>query len=157
ENAPALLRLQLLGANPSPRFAGLEELPSKSNYFIGNDPKKWHTNITNYGKVKYEGVYPGVDMVYYGNQRELEYDLVLHPGADPNSIRLRFEGAERVEVDENDLVLHTAVGEIRQRRPRVYQEVDGVKQAVACDYLLKGKREVGFQLAAYDQSKPLII
>src|SRR2546428_259370 len=82
------------------------ELPGKSNYFIGNDPKKWRANIANYAKVRYRNVYPGVDLVYYGNQQQLEYDFVVGPGADPGRIALRFQGADRLEVDtEGDLVL----------------------------------------------------
>jgi hypothetical protein len=85
---PSVLRLKLVGANPAAKVKGLEELPGKSNYFIGNDPKKWRTNVPNYAKVQYQGVYPGVDLGYYGNQRQLEYDFVVAPGADPNVIRL---------------------------------------------------------------------
>jgi hypothetical protein len=77
------VRMKLIGANPQPPVAGLEELPGKVNYFIGNDPTKWRTNVPTYTKVKYEDVYPGVDLVYYGNQRQLEYDFVVAPGADP--------------------------------------------------------------------------
>jgi hypothetical protein len=86
--APAVLRMELVGANPQAKVSGLEELPGKSNYFIGNDPKKWRTNVPNYAKVKYANVYPGVDLVYYGNQGQLEYDFVVQPGADPRPIQL---------------------------------------------------------------------
>ncbi len=87
---PSVLRMQLVGANPAPRMEGLEELPGKSHYFFGTDPAQWHTNIPTYAKVKYENVYPGVDLVYYGNQQQLEYDFVVAPGADPTVIRLAF-------------------------------------------------------------------
>jgi hypothetical protein len=92
----ALLRLKLVGANPNPKIVGMDELPGKSNYFIGNDPKKWRTNVPNYAKVKYANVYPGVDLVYYGNQGQLEYDFVVRPGADPNSIQLAINSGEQV-------------------------------------------------------------
>src|SRR5205823_14344603 len=85
-----VLRLQLVGANPNPHIAGLEELPGKVNYLLGNDPTKWHTNISTYAKVQYQGVYPGVDLVYYGQQGHLEYDFVVAPGVDPQVIRLAF-------------------------------------------------------------------
>ena len=85
---PAVLRMKLMGANPQARLSGLEELPGKSNYFIGNDPTKWRTSVPNYAKVKYANVYPGVDLVYYGNQGQLEYDFVVQPGADPRPIQL---------------------------------------------------------------------
>ena len=94
-----VVRMELVGANPSPRVSGLEELPGKSNYFIGNDPDKWRTNVPHYAKVQYNDVYPGVDLVYYGNQRQLEYDLVVGPGTDPGAIVLGFEGVEKLRID----------------------------------------------------------
>ena len=88
------LRMKLDGANAKSSVSGLAELPGKVNYFIGNDPAKWHTNIPTYAKVQYSEVYPGVNLVYYGNQGQLEYDMVVQPGADPNQIKLAFEGAK---------------------------------------------------------------
>ena len=155
---PAVLRMKLVGANPSPRVTGLEALPGKSNYFLGNDPDKWRTNMPHYAKVQYKDVYPGVDLVYYGNQRQLEYDLVVAPGADPGGIALSFEGVEKLRIDaQGDLLLDTPGGEVRQHKPLVYQEVDGVRREIAGAYVLKGKQQVGFELAAYDASQPLII
>jgi hypothetical protein len=92
--ATAVLRMKLVGANARAKVSGMEELPGKSNYFIGNDPKKWRTNVPNYAKVKYTNVYPGVDLVYYGNQGQLEYDFVVSPGADPRSIQLSINSAQ---------------------------------------------------------------
>ena len=162
EQAPAaptaVLRMKLVGANPSPRVTGLEELPGKSNYFLGNDPDKRHTDVPNYARVQYQDVYPGVDLVYYGNQRQLEYDLVVAPGADPDAIALSFDGVEKLRIDaQGDLVLETAGGEIRQHKPLVYQEVDGIRREIAGSYVLNGGYQVGFQVAAYDAGKPLII
>ncbi len=118
EQAPAaptaVLRMKLVGANPSPRVSGLEELPGKSNYFLGNDPSKWRTNVLHYAKVQYEDVYPGVDLVYYGNQRQLEYDLIVNPGTDPGAIQLAFEGEDKLEIDaQGDLVLYSDGGQVR--------------------------------------------
>jgi hypothetical protein len=157
-----LLRMKMLGAIPAARFIGLDELAAKSNYFIGNDPKKWHTNISNYRKVKYEAVYPGVDMVYYGNQRQLEYDFVVAPGADHSQIKLSFEGAEKIEIDaEGNLVLSTQGGQLKQHRPIIYQEEENGRLEIAGNYVLKGKNEagfeVGFEVGAYDTSRPLVI
>ena len=153
-----VLRMKLVGANPHPEVVGLEELPGKSNYFIGNDPAKWRTNVPTYARVQYKDVYPGVDLVYYGNQRQLEYDLIVAPGADPGAITLSFEGVERLRIDaQGDLVLDTSGGEIRQHKPLVYQEVDGVQREISGAYVLNGGRQVGFEVAAYDASKPLII
>ena len=155
---PAVVRMKLVGANPSPRVSGLEELPGKSNYFLGNDPDKWRTNVPHYTKVQYKDVYPGVDLVYYGNQCQLEYDFVVGPGTDPDGITLGFEGVERLRIDaQGDLLLETQDGEIRQHKPLVYQEVDGVRREIAGSYVLSGRHQVGFDVAAYDAGQPLII
>ncbi|MGH8009640.1 MAG: hypothetical protein ACREQ3_21830 [Candidatus Binatia bacterium] len=147
-----VLRMQLVGANPQPPVAGQEEMPGKSHYFLGNDSKQWRTNIPTYARVKYEAVYPGVDLVYYGNQRQLEYDFIVAPGADPKTIQLTFEGADKLAVDAHgDLVLHTGGGEVQLRKPSVYQEIDGVKQVIPGHYVLNPQSQrVGFQVAAYD-------
>src|SRR5438552_773176 len=155
---PAVLRMTFAGANPDPRVTGLEELPGKANYFIGNDPAKWRTNVPTYAKVRYADLYPRIDLLYYGNQRQLEYDLVVRPGADPTRIVLDIQGADRLQVDaQGDLVLQTTVGPIRQRKPVIYQEVDGVRKDIPGGYVLKGEHQVGFKLAAYDASQALVI
>ncbi len=101
------VRMKFFGADPQAEVVGLDQLPGIVNYFIGGDPANWRTNIPTYQKVAYTNVYPGIDLVYYGNQGQLEYDLIVAPGADPNLIRLVFDGAEKVEVDPatGDLVL----------------------------------------------------
>jgi uncharacterized repeat protein (TIGR01451 family) len=153
-----VLRMKIEGANPHPQVAGTEELPGKVNYFLGSDPKKWHTNVSTFKKVCYHNVYPGVDLVYYGNQRQLENDFVVARGADPGAITVCFEGTDRVEVDGcGDLVLHTTSGQIRQRKPRIYQEVEGVRREIPGGYVLKGRHQVGFRVAAYDPSRALVI
>lgn len=153
-----ILRLQLVGANPVPRVQGLEELPGKSNHLIGNDPLKWHTNIPNYARVKYQDVYPGVDVVYYGNQRQLEFDFVVAPGTDPNIITLAFQGADNLELDpQGNLILRISGGEVVQQAPIIYQEIDGVKQGISGGYLLKDDSQIVFEIAAYDATRPLII
>ncbi|HEV8483893.1 MAG TPA: SBBP repeat-containing protein, partial [Blastocatellia bacterium] len=154
----AVLRMKLVDSNPTPHAAGLDELPGKSNYFIGNDPKKWQTAIPTYAKVKYQAVYPGVDLVYYGNsQRQLEYDFILAPGANPGNITLDFEGADKIELRNGDLVLHIPGGQVRLQKPLIYQENDDAKVAISGGYTLKGEHQVGFEVASYDASRPLII
>lgn len=154
-----VLRIKLVGGNPKPQIEGLGALPGRSNYFIGNDPKKWHTNVSNYTKVKYRAVYPGVDLVYYGNQRQVEHDFVVAPGASPGAITLNFEGAEKLSLDaQGDLVLATKNGEARLQKPVCYQlEANGARDKTAGNYVLKGKNQVGFEIVAYDASKLLII
>ena len=157
-SSQAVVRLKFVGSETKPRAVGHEELPGKVNYFIGKDPKRWRTGISTYAKVAYQNLYPGVDLVYYGNQRQLEYDFVVSPGIDPDIIALNFEGADQMKVDaQGELVLQTAGGEIRQRKPFIYQEVDGVRHEVAGSYKLKDRNTVGFQLADYDTSRPLVI
>ncbi len=152
------LRMSLVGAAHKPVVTGLDELPGKANYFIGKDRSKWRTNVPTYAKVQYQSVYPGIDLVYYGNQRQLEYDFVVAPGADPKKIVLGFKGAEKLEIDaQGELVLHAAGGDIRQHKPIIYQQVDGVRHDIAGGYVRKGANRVGFQVAAYDASRPLVI
>src|SRR4029077_5841117 len=111
---PAIVRMKLVGANAKPRAEALDELPGKANYFIGNDPKKWRTNVPLYAKVRYRDVYPGVDLMYYGNQRQLEHDFIVAPGADPRSITLNLAGAEKLSLDpQGALVLVVKDGELR--------------------------------------------
>src|SRR6266852_2926104 len=154
----AVLRMKIGGANRIARIEGLESLPGKSSYFIGDDPAKWRTNVPTYAKVRYEGVYPGVDLVYYGNQGRLEYDFVIAPGTNPRTIRLVIVGAERLEASaRGDLVLNTGSGEVRLQKPVVYQESGNVRKEIAGRYVLRGKRQIGFEVATYDASKPLII
>jgi len=153
-----LLRMKLVGANSRPSVSGLAEQPGKVNYFIGDDPKQWRTNVPTYAKVKYESVYPGVDLVYYGDGRQLEYDFVVAPGSDPKVIALAFEGADNLEVDaQGDVVLAVNGGELRLRKPLVYQEVDGRRTPIAGNYMLKPGSRVTIQVAAYDVTKPLVI
>src|SRR6266404_1416106 len=118
----AVLRMKMVGANAKAEVTGQEELPGKSNYFIGNDPKKWHRNVPQFAKVRYKNVYPGVDLVYYGHQRELECDFVLEPGANPHAIRLGIEGAKRLRLVHGDLVMTGAAGDVHLRSPHIYQQ-----------------------------------
>jgi hypothetical protein len=113
--------MRLVGANVKATVTAAEELPGKSNFFIGNDPKKWRTNVPGYAQVKYEGVCPGVDPVYYGNQRQLEYDFVVAPGADPNQIELSFAraGGMRIDAASGNLVLKVGNDPVRFRKPVV--------------------------------------
>src|SRR2546426_1585846 len=158
KRAGTVLRMKFLGANPTPRVTGVEELRGRSNYFIGNDPAKWRANVPTYAKVEYRGIYPGVNLVYYGNQRQLEHDFVVSPGADPKAITLAFEGMDGVAIDGlGDLVLRADGGGVRLRKPFVYQEQDGQRAVIPTRYVLKAERQVAFEVAAYDATKPLII
>jgi len=157
-NPDVVLRMSFVGVAPKPRVSGLEELPGKANYFIGNDPAKWQTNVPTYAKVQYRDVYPGIDVVYYGNQRQLEYDFVVAPGADPQRIVLDFKGVERLEIDaQGELLMHAAGGAIRQHKPVIHQDIDGMRREIAGAYVMKSAHQVAFQVAAYDKTRPLVI
>jgi hypothetical protein len=153
-----MLRMKLRDANPAAKVSGLDELAGTSNYFIGNDPAKWRTNVPTYAKVKYEGIYSGIDLVYYGNQRQLEYDFIVAPGGDPRRIEFDVRGAKRIRRDAHgDLVFKMGDGEIRWQKPVVYQEKDGARQLVAARYAITNRNRVGFEVAEYDASRPLYI
>lgn len=154
----AVLRMKLVDARAQSHVGGVDELPGKSNYFIGNDPSKWRTNVPHYARVQYKDIYPGVNLIYYGHQRQLEYDFVVAPGADTGAIKLAFSGAQKVSVGvDGDLILATAGGELRQHKPVVYQELKGERVAVGGRYTINEKREVGFEVANYDTGLPLVI
>ncbi|HET6892581.1 MAG TPA: SBBP repeat-containing protein, partial [Pyrinomonadaceae bacterium] len=154
----SVLQATLLGGNAAANLIGLERLLTRTNYFIGSDPRRWKTNVPSYAKVKYSGVYPGINLVFYGNQDLLEYDFIVSPGADPDVIALGFEGITDMRVDERgDLILRTDAGEIRQSRPVVYQQINDARRIIPASYLIKGKNQIAFQIANYDRSKPLVI
>ncbi|MGH9940885.1 MAG: SBBP repeat-containing protein, partial [Pyrinomonadaceae bacterium] len=158
ERRRAVVRMKLRGANPSPAVEGRDQLAGQTNYFIGHSSATWSTDVPTYESVHYGGVYPGIDLIYYGNQRQLEYDFRVAPNADASAIRLAFAGAEKIALDaEGNLVLYTAGGEVRQHKPFVYQEQNGVRQEIAGGYVLKGTSEVGFQIGEYDPTRPLVI
>jgi uncharacterized protein (TIGR03437 family) len=153
----AVVRMKLENARPR-RVTGLEKLPGISNYFIGNDPAKWRTNVPQYARIQYEDVYPGIDVAWYGNQGRLEYDFVVAPGADPKQIRVAYEGTESLKVEANgDLTLRTKLGEVRQQKPRVYQEVGGKQVEVGARYAILAGSQVSFELAGYDRKRALRI
>jgi len=153
----AVIRMGFSGARPA-ALVGEERQAARSSYFLGNDPTKWVTDAPNYARVHYRGLYPGVDVVFYGNQSQLEYDLVVAPGADPKAIRLKYDGVDSMRVDsDGGLVLTAGTGEIRQRPPVIYQLRDGVRQSVKGRYVLRSHHRVAFEIAGYDARKPLVI
>jgi hypothetical protein len=154
----SVVRIKLIGANTKAQVSGFDELSSKSNYFIGNYPKNWRINVPNYARVKYASVYSGVDLVYYGNQRQLEYDFVLAAKADPRQIELDFNGANRLWLDtDGNLIVSIAGGEIIEHKPLIYQDINGIRRQVAGGYELKKGQTVGFKLARYDNHRGLTI
>ncbi len=153
-----IVRLRLAGANVNAKAEAIDPLPGKRNYLIGNDPEKWRANVPIYSRVRYEQVYPGINLVYYGQQDRLEYDFQIGPGADPHNIRFVFNHGLRPRIATNgDLVLRFKGGELREPAPEIYQEIAGARQNISGRYVLVGKREVSFDVGAYDHNQPLII
>ncbi len=153
-----VVRMELAGANLALKVSGAEQLPGAANYFIGKDPSKWQSNVPTYAKVKYTGVYPGVDLVYYGNQQQLEYDFVVAPGADPKPMRMHFAGARKLKLSaDGDLTVAAKNGQITFHKPVVYQTKDGHRQPVEGSFALLAGNSIGFRLGAYDHSRELVV
>ncbi len=169
-----LFRMKLAGANEEAEVSGLNQLPGRSHYIIGNDPRAWHTSIPNFRKVQVKEVYPGIDLLYYGNQRQLEYDFVVRPGHDPCAIQLEFEDAAHLRIDaDGDLVVNRKRQQLRFHRPVAYQRAslatpvsgEGSSEAtsaaprsiIATNFVLVGKNRVAFRVGDYDRTKDLVI
>lgn len=146
------------GRSVRPEATAASRLPGLSNYLIGNDPSKWRQRVPAYGRVTYPGVYPGIDLVYHGERGSLEYDFVVAPGAEPDLIGLDFEGHQGASIDDaGDLVLSTAAGPLRHKKPVTYQMVDGRSRPVDSRYRLGDQGRVGFRVGDYDPTRPLVI
>ncbi len=157
-SSQATLQLRLLGAAANAPVVGENQQAGHANYFIGNDRSRWHTNVPIFKQVRYKNIYPGIDLVYYGSQRQLEYDFAVSSGADPQQIRFQILGAKHINVNPNgDLVLATGSGELHFQAPIVYQESNGLRVAVNGGYVVDNSTQISFHLAQYDKSKPLVI
>jgi beta-propeller repeat-containing protein len=157
-SAPRLMSMRIEGANSTARITGEDRQEARANYFIGNDKSKWISDVETFSRVSYSGVYRGVDLVFYGNQQRLEYDFIVAPGADPQEIRLRFEGTDDLTLNaEGALILHTGAGVVRHDRPVAYQESSGSQLGVPADFKRMDDGTIGFELGAYDPTRPLII
>ena len=158
QTPPAVLRMRLDGGSQTPEVAGENELTGRSHYFVGSNPEKWKRDVPNFSRVRYREVYPGIDQIFYGNGRELEYDFIVAPEADFRQIALAFKGAEKLEIDKSgELVLSVGEAEIVQKPPVIYQEIDGDRKYVAGNYIFKDKNTIGFEIGDYDRSQPLVI
>ena len=155
----AVVGMHLVGGNPDPVVSGANQLPGSSNYMVGADRERWRTDVPSFAQVHYKSVYPGVDMVYRGNQTELQYDLIVAPGSDPGQIAIGFRGSERLSINEaGELLIHAPGKTIRQKRPILYQGDGADRRRVDGRYVLQDSgRRVGFQVGAYDRSRPLVI
>jgi hypothetical protein len=158
ESSTSVVRMQMVGAEAMPTLFGMDMLEGKSNYFIGTDSSQWFTDVANYGQVKYEGIYPGIDLVYHGNPTQLQYDFLVAAGADPGQIALHFEGADGLSLDgSGNLVIQSGPAEVIAHAPILYQDIGGVRHLVDGGYTLLGGNQVGFSIGAYDDTHPLVI
>jgi Beta-propeller repeat len=154
----SLIQLQLAGANANPAMSGIDPLPGHVNYFTGANPRNWRTNVPSFSEVKYQSVYPGIDLVFYGNQRRLEYDLIVAPGADPNQIAFDIRGAKNLRINANgDLAMQVAKGEVDLQKPTIFQERDGQRKEIAGNYVIAGNGSVKVIVDKYDANQPLVI
>lgn len=152
------VRMKLVGANPAAATTGTNLLPGKSNYLIGNDPKKWHSGIPQFAGVQYKSIYPGIDLVFYGNQGQLEYDFRAAPGADVSRVGLQFDGASKLQLDGGDLILTGREdGGLRLHAPQIYQPEGDHRKRVAGRFVLRADNRVGFEIGSYDHSRELVI
>ncbi len=152
------LWLRFLGANASSQVSASEPLSGKINYYIGNDPGKWRIGVRQFGRVNYKGIYPGVDLTYYGNEQQLESDFVVAPGANPHSIEFEVKGARETRIDANgNLILVAAAGNVELLRPVIYQIEKGAKRDIPGRYVLLTENRIGFEIGKYDTHETLVI
>ncbi len=156
-NRVSVLRMTLKGANPQALTKGTDQLPGVKNYLIGRNSSGWQTDVPTFRKVRYEAIYPGINLSYYGNQKQLEYDFEVAPGVDPGLIRLVCDGAKPVIDDQGDLVLKLKDGELREHKPVIYQDLNGQRVAVDGRFVIRRGREIGFEVGAYDEDRVLVI
>ncbi len=158
ELSTSVVRMRLINGNSQTKVAASDRLPGKINYYLGNDPSKWQTDVGQYARVSYENVYPGVNMAYHGAQRQMEFDFIVAPGADSAPIQLGFSGARKISTDDSgNLVLSSTNGDLMLHRPVAYQKQNGARQLVDARFVLKANREVAFALGPYDRTRELVI
>lgn len=158
EDSTAMVRMQLLGSNSQARISASSQLPGTSNYFLGNDPGKWHSGVARYARVSYQDVYPGVNLAFYGAQRQLEFDFVVAPGANPAPIGFRIAGNRSINTDDSgNLIISSAAGDVLLHKPVAYQEQNGARQPVDARFSLQANNQITFELGNYDRSRELVI
>ena len=156
--AARAVQMQFVGANPSAQIYGDSGLTGKINYLIGNDPAQWRSGVPTFARVRVEGIYPAINLVYYGNQRQLEYDFAIAAGTNPNSIAIHFRGADKISVNaQGGLVLKLGGSEILQPKPLIYQTVDGTRREINGGYKILDAHSVAFNVGKYDRTQPLVI
>ena len=157
-NLSPVVQMRLPGSNAKASLEARDRLPGTTNYFIGNDPGKWHSSVPGYAQIAYRDVYPGIDVVYRGSQRQLEFDFIVRPGSKPDSIRLAFDGADKLSVDgQGNVRLEAGEGHLILHKPVLYQESAQGRIPIEGRFVRAGKTEIAFIVAKYDDSKPLVV
>jgi hypothetical protein len=157
-DSTAVVRMHLVNGNAQAKVAASDRLPGKINYYIGSDPSQWRTDVGQYARVAYQDVYRGVNMAFHGAQRQLEFDFIVAPGANPEPIELGFGGASKITTDHSgNLILSSSAGDVTLHQPIAYQERDGTRQPVDARFVMKSANEVAFALGPYDRSRELVI
>ena len=155
---PSRVTLELLGANRDAKAEARDLLPGRSNYYIGNEASFWHEDVPQFQQVAFHSVYPGIDLVYYGNQQRLEYDFLISPGASVGQIQFKMRGANRTRLTEaSDIVVDSEAGSLQLRLPSVYQVINGAKKLVSCRFVLRADNVITFRIGQYDQARALVI
>lgn len=149
-------RVRFLGANKNAVSVPENPIQEHINYFLGDDPSRWKSGLSSYSRVTYQDVYPNIDVTYKSEAGNLKYDIIVHPGADLSKVRLYYDGADKLLIDNGRLVIRTSTGQTRELDPYSYQVVGGLKRQVSCKYVVKG-REVRFEVKGYDPTQPLVI
>lgn len=158
KNSRAVVHMRFVGANAPEKIAASGDLPGKANYFLGNDPSKWQRNVPLYDCVSYHNVYPGVDLAFHGKQRQLEFDFVVAPGANANTIAFQLSGAETIKTDDGgNLVVSSSAGSVLLEKPFAYQELNGRREPVNASFALSADQRVNFTLGKYDHRRELVI
>lgn len=154
----AAIHMHLAGGNPQAQIIAGSELPGRSNYFIGPDRSRWHANVAQFARVSYRDAYPGVNLAFYGAQKQLEFDFIVAAGASPAPIRFDISGAIRIVTDpQGNLLLASSAGDVLFHKPVAYQQKDGVREPVDARFVLQAKNQVSFELGNYDHSRELVI
>jgi Beta-propeller repeat/Fibronectin type III domain len=158
KDSTSVVRMQLVGGNALAKVAATNQLPGASNYFLGNDPGRWRTNVPRYARVSYQDVYPGVNLAFHGAQRQLEFDFLVAPRANPEAIDFHFTGAQGLKTDDSgNLIVSSAAGNVVLHKPVAYQEQNGTRQTVDARFAVKANNQVSFELGNYDRSRELVI
>lgn len=157
-SSQAVVRMQVVGGNSNAIVAASDQLPGKSNYIRGRDPRNWHTDVSHYARVSCKDIYPGINLAYHGEQSKLEFDFIVAPESNPAPIDLAFNGAQHLAIDASgNLIVSSGAGDVVLHKPVAYQAQSGTRQPVDARFVLRADNQVHFELGSYDRSRELVI